>query len=54
MNGFWQALNTSLGWAYEAWKRRTAARDAVLVKKADIDKRHHEERDLSKDTRPKP
>lgn len=48
------ALASSLvAWWRAVWTRNAAARDAALAKKADIDARHVERRDLSKDPRPR-
>lgn len=49
--GLVDAVNKALDWGREAWDRRKAEHDQAVRRKADIDRRHVEKRDLSKDRR---
>jgi hypothetical protein len=51
--GLVDALNKALDWGRTAWNRSNAKHDEAIRRKADIDARHVERRDLSKDKRPR-
>lgn len=40
-----------IGWGREVWRRRTAQHDQAVEEHKDIERRHVERRDLSKDKR---